>query len=180
MLGRLLRGLSGDTLGCFSYELSPCRGPEPKYGLLSKMFHERPWAFRLELHGPLGNMGLAFLQVHFYGFVKRLAREFAPRLRSILALLDFGDAILFELFRLPFISCVQRLAITNAVDRYIEVPMSGAFVDHAAPFSAGFFSFALTISLPHQWSWQQPRRRLGAQTPTTRDLRGDSVRASRP
>jgi hypothetical protein len=80
----------------------------------------------------------AFRQVHLYRFVKRLTRKFAPRLRSILALLDFGNAILFELFRLPFVSCVQRLAITNAVDRYVEVSMSGAFVDHAAPFQAGF------------------------------------------
>jgi len=58
-------------------------------------------------------MRLAFLQVDSYGFVKRLARKFAPRLRSILALLDFGNAILFELFRLPLIGCIQRLAITN-------------------------------------------------------------------
>src|SRR5579864_4432524 len=81
-------------------------------------------------------MRLAFLQVDFYGFVKRLARKFAPCLRSILALLDFGDAVLFELFRLPLIGCVQRLAITNAMDRYVEVPVTSAFVNHAAPFSA--------------------------------------------
>jgi len=93
------------------------------------MFHKRPKPLRFELHSPFGNVRLAFFEVHLHSFLERLAREFAPRLRSILALLDFGNAILFELFRLPFVSCVQRLAITNAVDRYVEVPMSGAFVD---------------------------------------------------
>src|SRR6516225_7438618 len=85
----------------------------------------------------LGNRGLALFEVHLYGLVKRFAREFAPRLRSVLALLDFGNAILFELFRLPLIGCVQRLSITNAVDRYVEVPVTNALVDHAAPFKAG-------------------------------------------
>jgi hypothetical protein len=102
------------------------------------MFQERSESLCLELHRPLGDMRFAFLQVNSYGFVKRLAREFAPRFRSILALFDFGNAILLELFRLPLIGCVQRLAITNAVDRYIEMPVTNAFVNHAAPFSAGF------------------------------------------
>src|SRR5581483_10775715 len=120
------------------------------------MFHEGTKPLCLELHGPLGNMRLAFLQVHLYGFVERLAREFAPRLRCVFALLDLGNAILFELFRLPLIGCVQRLAITNAVDRYIEVPVTHALVDHLAPFQAGFLS-ALAISIEHGWERSHPR-----------------------
>jgi hypothetical protein len=80
--------------------------------------------------------------------VKRLARKFASRLRSVLALFDFGDAILFELFRLPLVGCVQRLAITNAVDRYIEVPVTNV-CKSCCSFPVRIFSFALTISLPH-------------------------------
>src|SRR5579884_2546619 len=115
--------------------------------------------------------------------MERLAREFTPRLRSVLALFDFGNAILFQLFRLPLIGCVQRLAITNAVDRYVEVPVTNALVDHAAPFQRGIFP-ALAIRLKHGWSSRQPRhrsnlRRLAAQPPTSRDLQDDSARASR-
>src|SRR5262249_41630770 len=106
--------------------------------LLTEVFDERSESLRFELHRPLGNVRLAFFEVHLYGLVKRFAREFAPRLRRVLALFYFGNAILFEFFRLPLIGCVQRLAITNAVDRYVEVPVTNALVDHAAPFSAEF------------------------------------------
>ena len=113
-------------------------GFEPQRRLLAEMFHERSKPLCLELHGALGNMRLTFFEIDPHRFVKRFPGEFAPRLRGVLALLDFGNAILFELFRLPLVGCVQRLAITNAVDRYVEVPVTDALVDHAAPFQAGF------------------------------------------
>jgi hypothetical protein len=93
-------------------------------------------------------MRLALFEVDLYGFVKRFPHKFAPRLRSVLALLDFSNAILFELFRLPLIRCVQRLAIMNAVDRYVEVPMNPCVCKSCCSFLGGFPS-ALTISLPH-------------------------------
>src|ERR1700733_2454361 len=111
------------------------------------MFHG-PEALRFKLQRPLGNVRLALFEIDLHRLVKRIAREFASRLRSVLALLDFGNAILFELFRLPLIGCVQRLAITNAVDRYVEVPVTIAFVNHAAPFSAGFLRLDDQLAAP--------------------------------
>ena len=58
------------------------------------MFHERPKSLRFELHRSLGNVRLAFFEIDLHRFVKRLAREFASRLGSVLALLDLGDAAL--------------------------------------------------------------------------------------
>jgi hypothetical protein len=116
------------------------------------VFDKRAEPFLFELHGPLGNVRRAFFEIDLYSFLERLTCEFTPGLRSVLALLDFGNAILFELLRLPFIGCVQRLAITNAVDRYIEVASDQCACRSCCSFPGGIFPSALTISLAHGWS----------------------------
>ena len=150
-------------------------------GLSPKCLHKRLKPFFLELHRPFGDVRLAFLQVNLYGLAERLARKLAARLRSALALLDRGNAILLEFLRLPLIGCVQRLTVTNALDRYVEVlPVTGA-----SSFESRHRHFGARVQLRKttpdigQCCLAHMIRRYSGQAPPSRDTKGCPHPASR-